>query len=458
MTQPRHIAVIDIGKTNAKLALVDLKTLGEIAVVTRPNTVLGGPPWPHFDVDGHWDFLLDAMARFHREHRVDAISVTTHGASVVLLDKDGELAAPVLDYEHQGLDALASEYDAIRPDFAETGSPRLGMGLNVGAQLFWQFRQDPELFDRAHHILTYPQYWSHRLTGVAATDVTSLGCHTDLWNPDAADFSSLVDRLGIREKMAPARASGDVLGPILPEVAARTGLAPDTPVVCGIHDSNASLLPHIKSRTKPFSVVSSGTWVIVMAIDGQPVLLDPDRDTLKNVSALGRAVPSARFMGGREYELIRNGASSNPTGADVERVLNEDIMLLPAVEPNSGPFRGSQMSWTPREPNPDTGCREVALSFYLALMTAECLKMVGASGETIVEGPFARNLYYLQMLQVATQRPVVTSDSITGTSVGAAMLFSNASIELSHNEVARPSAERQFGLYASRWRNLASPG
>lgn len=205
MTQPRHIAVIDIGKTNAKLALVDLKTLGEIAVVTRPNTVLGGPPWPHFDVDGHWHFLLDALARFHREHRVDAISVTTHGASVVLLDKDGELAAPVLDYEHQGPDVLASEYDTIRPDFAETGSARLGMGLNVGAQLFWQFRQDPELFDRAHHILTYPQYWSHRLTGVAATDVTSLGCHTDLWNPDLADFSSLVDRLGIREKMAPAR-------------------------------------------------------------------------------------------------------------------------------------------------------------------------------------------------------------------------------------------------------------
>lgn len=163
-------------------------------------------------------------------------------------------------------------------------------------------------------------------------------------------------------------------------------------------------------------------------------------------------------MGGREYELIRNGASSNPTDADVDRVLNEDIMLLPAVEPNSGPFRGSQMSWSPSEPNPDTGCREVALSFYLALMTAECLKMVGASGETIVEGPFAWNLYYLQMLQAATQRPVVASDSITGTSVGAAMLFSNTAIELSHNKVARPSAERQFGLYASRWRNLASPG
>ena len=35
----KHVAVIDIGKTNAKLALVDLDSLAEIAVVTRPNAV-----------------------------------------------------------------------------------------------------------------------------------------------------------------------------------------------------------------------------------------------------------------------------------------------------------------------------------------------------------------------------------------------------------------------------------
>ena len=53
-----HVAVIDIGKTNAKLALVRLSDLCEIAVITRPNTPLPGPPYPHFDVDGHWEFIL----------------------------------------------------------------------------------------------------------------------------------------------------------------------------------------------------------------------------------------------------------------------------------------------------------------------------------------------------------------------------------------------------------------
>jgi len=110
-----HIAVIDIGKTNAKLALVDLGTLKELSVLTRPNTVLVGPPWPHFDVNGIWDFLLDAMARFHQSHGIDAISITTHGACTALIGHDGGLAAPILDYEHDGPNATAADYDAIRP-------------------------------------------------------------------------------------------------------------------------------------------------------------------------------------------------------------------------------------------------------------------------------------------------------------------------------------------------------
>ena len=134
MTAPRHIAVIDIGKTNAKLALVDLGARAEIAVTTRPNRVIPGPPWPHFDTEGHWQFILDGLRDLHARHGVDAISVTTHGASGVLLDAKGGLAAPVLDYEHTGPDTVRGGYDVIRPPFAETGSAALPMGLNLGAQ------------------------------------------------------------------------------------------------------------------------------------------------------------------------------------------------------------------------------------------------------------------------------------------------------------------------------------
>lgn len=453
MTPPRHIAVIDIGKTNAKLALVDLETLHEIAVVTRPNKVLPQPPWGHFDTDGHWAFLLDALKRFHSDHGIDAISVTTHGASIVLLDDRDDLAAPIIDYEHPIPDEIARAYDAVRPPFAETGSPRLAAGLNAGAQLHYMFAQDPGLHARTDKILGYPQYWGHRLTGEAACDVTSIGCHTDLWNPSEGTFSDLVDRLDIAGKIAPVRKSSDILGTLLPNIAAATGLAPDTPVAVGIHDSNASLYPHIVGQSAPFSVVSTGTWVIVMAVGGRTERLDPDRDTLVNISALGDPVPSARFMGGREYELVLAGQPVEPTPDDVAQVLADKLMLLPAVEPHTGPFRGQQMRWTGPEPAIGSGQRAAALSFYLAMMTESCLGLTGAAGPTVVEGPFARNPEFRGMLAAATGRAVLASDASTGTAIGAALLFTGKHAAVPTPPIASRDAPAVWRAYAERWRD-----
>ena len=52
------VGVIDIGKSNAKVAVVDLDSRTEIAVRKRPNTVLRDGKYPHFDIDGLWDFVM----------------------------------------------------------------------------------------------------------------------------------------------------------------------------------------------------------------------------------------------------------------------------------------------------------------------------------------------------------------------------------------------------------------
>ena len=451
-----HIAVIDIGKTNAKLALVDRITLSEVAVVTRPNTVLPGPPWPHFDLDGHWDFLLASMARFHTDYGIDAISITAHGASCVLLDGEGKLAAPMLDYEHPGPNDLAVRYNRLRPPFGETGSARLAGGLNVGAQLHWMFEQDPTLKDRSAQILTYPQYWAFRLTCIPTTERTSLGCHTDLWNPAEDAPSSLVKTLGIEDKIAPVRMASDVLGTITSQVAALTGLPSNTPVTCGIHDSNASLLPHLLSRTTPFSVVSTGTWIIAMTVGGTNPQLDPDRDTLVNVNAFGLPVPSARFMGGREFEQIIDGAHVAPTAADVEAVLANGIMLMPTVERSTGPFAGRVSAWLQLEPEIGSGQRSVAAAYYCAMVTATCLSLTGHRGDIVVEGPFAKNVEFLSLLAVATQCSVTGASNATGTSQGAALLICDHPTPVLDDvhevaEATRPGLQR----YAADWREMS---
>ncbi len=422
----RHIAVIDIGKTNAKVGVVDAVLGTEMDMATQPNAVLAEPPYPHYDIEGLWSFIADALARQNGTYGIDAISIATHGASIVLLDGDGNLAAPMLDYEFAGPDDLSADYDAMRPDFQETGSPRLSLGLNVGAQIHWQLRRDASLLDRVASVVTYPQYWSFRLTGATHTEVTSLGAHTDLWNPQARRFSSLVGRLGIADKMAPAQVAAKCINQLKPEIAALTGLQAGIPVASGIHDSNASLYPYLLALKGAFSVVSTGTWVISFAVGGQKTTLSPERDTLLNVNAFGDPVPSARFMGGREFDMVMKEGERHASVEDVSRVLSNQIQLYPALDPLSGPFQGMRAGWSVDETTLSDGERYAAASFYLALVTSQCLDLIGADGTTIVEGPFARNGLFMRMLEAATGRIAQGSKvSTTGTGLGAALLVSD---------------------------------
>lgn len=451
MSEPRRVAVIDIGKTNAKVAIVDTSALAETQVRKTPNIVLRGGPYPHFDIEGQWRFVLSSLKELFAAEPFDAVSITTHGASAALVRQDGSLALPVLDYEHDGPDGLTEEYDAVRPPFSETFSPRLPIGLNLGAQIFWQQKRFPDAFAETARILALPQYWAMRLTGPAASEATSLGAHTDLWQPEKADFSSLVTSQGWRGLFAPLRSAFDILGTLRPEIAAQLGIRKPIPVSCGIHDSNASLLPHLMARTAPFSVVSTGTWVIIFSAGASLAKLDPSRDCLANVDAFGRPVASARFMGGREYEMIAPpGAGADE--ASLNEILDGAVLLLPSVERTSGPFQGMNSQWLPREPQGPG--RASAASLYLAMMTAASLALSGGKGDIIVEGPFARNSAFLDMLAVATGRGVIPmAGSSTGTSLGAALLAlgRDHAFAMDSPPATAPSPKTRAGM--ERWRD-----
>lgn len=454
MAAEGSVAVVDIGKTNAKVVLVDRRTLTETAGDRMANKVSQSGPYPHYDERGLWTFIVDSLATLGCKAVPDAVVVTAHGASGVLVGTDGTPSMPILDYEHDGPDSLAAEYDALRPDFSETGSPRLPGGLNVGAQLFWQQKTFPDAFAKTSRFVTYPQFWASRLCGVAATEPTSLGAHTDLWNPHERAFSSLVDRLGWRQMMAPVRRAGERLGRLDSDLAKMMRLPAETPVFCGIHDSNASLYPHLISREAPFSVVSTGTWVIVMSVGAAATALDPSRDTLINVNAFGDPVASARFMGGREFSLLVGDEPAAASDEDVARVLATPLMLTPSIDRGSGPFRGRRSEWLPAEPA-TPGERFAAVSFYLAMMTATCLNLTGATGETIVEGPFGSNRCFVGMVATATGRPVLVSPGSTGTSIGAALLCSGGTLARGPDTVIRPNPA--WKDYAARWRAIVEP-
>lgn len=447
MTTPRSIAVIDIGKTNAKVVLIDAKTRQQVSGRSQPNTVRLDGIYPHADVERLWQFITDSLRSLQNEYGVDGISITTHGATAALMAGD-RLAMPVLDYEHDGPEQTAKAYANVRPGFAETLSPRLPNGLNLGAQIFWQSKVQPERFATVTQILTYPQYWAWRLSGVMASEVTSLGCHTDLWAPDSSTFSSMVDAQGWAALFPPVRPAASVLGTITAEVAKLTALPVETPVTCGIHDSNASLLPHLGMHEAPFTILSTGTWSIIMTVGGATTGLDPSRDSLANVDAFGRPVPTARFMGGREFDMLVPEIVE-ASDADIARVIENDIRVQPSLIPGVGPFPTAKGEWTGE---PETAAeRTAAASLYLALMTHACLELSGTGREIIIEGPLARNRLFARALARLTGVSVHISGDATGTSLGASMLFGDGEGAAASGAAIAPLEITKFDAYAQRW-------
>jgi L-fuculokinase len=272
--------------------------------------------------------------------------------------------------------------------------------LNLGRQLFCIQRSHPMLFWRARHILLYPQYWAWRLSGVASSEVTSLGCHSDLWRPRDAQFSGLAERQGWTQLFPTRRAAADVLGTVKPEVAAQCGLPVDCEVVCGIHDSNASYLKFLIGREhSAFTVVSSGTWTVVMANGGELSSLVEQKDMLANVNAFGDPVPTARYMGGREYEAIASGIDG-PTVESVRTVIQQGAMALPSFAA-AGPFRGREGVLVKCENL--TGVQRASLAtLYAASMTSLLIESLHAKGDILIDGPLASNPLFGSLLAALT--------------------------------------------------------
>jgi L-fuculokinase len=415
------VAVFDVGKTNIKLAVFD-RDGRMVADRSDPNAPLAPDaerPYLRLDTEHAWRFLLAALKELTARHAIEAVSISTHGGAGVLVTDTG-IALPPMDYEFDGFAGVDADYDAARPPFDECLSPRLARGLNLGRQIFYLQRGFPEQFSAARAFLAYPQFWSWRLSGAMATEVTSLGAHTDLWRPNEGRLSSLVENQGWTRLFAPLRRAWETLGRLRPKIAAETGLPPDVRVICGAHDSNASLVPYLASRTDPFTLISTGTWVIIMAVGGE-AKLDPKADMLANVDVMGRSVPTARLMLGREFAVLAGDAPAEAHEADVAALVAAGVMAMPAFTDQGGPFAGRAGFIVGEAPTAPAE-RAALATLYSALMSAHMLKRLEAPGDLIVEGGFNRSPAFAALLAALMPGRDVLVAPASGAAEGAAML------------------------------------
>jgi sugar (pentulose or hexulose) kinase len=452
MTLPQDATIVlDIGKTNVKLVLLDVS--GAVLAEQRmANTLLREGPYPHYDTEHIWEWMLSGMHAYARIAQVGAIVPVTHGATAALVD-DAGLVLPVLDYEYELPASQQAHYAVERPPYSATCSPMLPAGLNLGRQLVWQAQSFPRQFRRARHILMYPQYWAWRLSGIPASEVTSLGCHTDLWQPARKQYSSLVDRMGWNRLFAPLRPAWAPLNVIKPELALRTGLPADCRILCGIHDSNASLLRHL-TATPPPAVLSTGTWVIAAA-PGKPLDdLREQADMLANTNALGQAVACMRFMGGREFSELAGSDAEPCELTDLQALIAQGTMALPSFAGASGPF--AHRSGSIQGPAPSDARQRYALAtLYCVLMSDYCLEALGADQDIVVEGSFTGNPWFAPLL--AALRPnqkISSTDDSSGTTCGGWMLHHWRRAPVSRKHTAAKIKLGGWQEYKQRWREV----
>ena len=451
--------VLDVGKTLSKLSLWDE---GGRAVVERAryNARVEADGGLCLDAKGIEQWAIGVLTEFRKVGPIAAIVPVSHGAAAAII-RDGRLAYPVRDYEDPVPVRLRESYDIQRDSFDLTGSPALPGGLNLGVQLHWLEDEHDAPLRKKTYIVPWPQYWAWRLSGVPASEVTSLGCHTDLWYPAHHGPSALARNRGWWDVFAPLRRADEVLGQLTSEWARNTGLSTRVRVLCGMHDSNAALYGvrgFRKLAGQEVSVVSTGTWFVAMRTMAKDAALDmaslpESRDCLVNVDCESRPVPSARFMGGRELELIAGEdlLRTAPETRVLSELVKDDTMVLPSWVAGVGPYPYSNARWMGLPRTPES--RLAAAGIYAALMTDTCLDLIGAKRRIVIEGRFASMELFVRTL--ATLRPgsemFIDRNRESSLSYGALRLVSPT---LRRPETLVPVAPLEIDLseYKARWK------
>lgn len=421
-------AIFDVGRSFAKLSIVtacgDVLSEARVGIPALHTDVYGA-----LDTDALFNWLLAQLKAVAGLHPIDRIIPVAHGAACAFVDAEGHLVQPIQDYETPIPAEVAAAYARRRPGFDETLSPPLPKGLNLGAQIFWHAHRDPEMFARVHAIIPYPQYWAWRLSGVLSSEITSLGCHSDLWAPAHNDFSSLAHEEGWAARFAPLHHAWDTLGTLRPDVAQATGLDAKVRVLCGVHDNNAALsasLHHWDSfgdgRTD-WALLSTGTWFIAMAPGAPLDNLKAERDCLGAVDIYGRPVPCARFMGGRAYQIITRGrGGAVPVDVTTLRtVLRDSALALPSFLDAGGPFPGHRGEI--RDLAHDNSHTRAALGMlYQALLSHTCLGLIQSGRPLLIEGMAARSPTLCGLIAALHEAPVYVNAEVSGVTLGATAL------------------------------------
>ncbi|MGX5821016.1 FGGY-family carbohydrate kinase [Chitinophaga lutea] len=410
------IAVFDIGKTNKKLFLFDE---GYQIVFERTERLE-----PGFDEDGDPCEDLAALRRFVsstlemvlRDARFDvkAVNCSAYGASLVHTGADGSPLTPLYDYLKPYPSALRqSLYERYGGQAAfcrQTASPALG-SLNSGLQLYRLKMERPALFAQIRHTLHLPQYLAFLLTGQPCSDLTSIGCHTHLWDFERQAYHRWVSETGLVEKLAPLLPGRQTLAARAPGARFVTGT--------GLHDSSAALIPYLLEPGEPFALLSTGTWCITLNPFNDTPLTEEElaQDCLCYLTYDGRPVKASRLFAGQMHE---DGVKKLSAKFHVDLAHFHTMPFQPEII--------AQLRRGSAEENASFAYHALMLDIMEKQRHATNLALHGSDVKRLyVDGGFSNNEIFMRLLADVFPHMQVCAASVPqATAIGAAMAIHEA--------------------------------
>ena len=299
------IAIFDIGKTNKKLFLFNENYEIVLEKSTQFDEITDEDGDACEDVELLSLWVIDTFNEVlqNPSFEIKALNFSTYGASFVHLDSEGKVIAPLYNYLKPYSEALKKQfYDTYGGEqifTRKTASPILG-NLNSGMVLYRLKYENPVLFAQIHFSLHLPQYISFLFTKQYFSDITSIGCHTNLWDFEENAYHEWVKKEGIIAKLAPINAQllMQVTNPFLNH---------SLPIGIGLHDSSAALIPYLATfKGQKFVLISTGTWCITLNPFNHTPLTDEElqADCLIYKQYKGEPVKASRLFAGYEHEQI----------------------------------------------------------------------------------------------------------------------------------------------------------
>ncbi|NLU93507.1 FGGY-family carbohydrate kinase [Chitinophaga sp. Ak27] len=301
MSEIPVIAIFDVGKTNKKLFLFDEQYRIVFERTARFTETVDEDGAPCENLESLRLSVFDSLREVFRkkEWQIKAINFSTYGASLVYIDEEGRPLTPLYNYLKAYPAALSeqfySQYGGATAFSVQSASPVLG-SLNSGMQLYRLKHEQPDIYRQVKYALHLPQYMSYLLTGVACADITSIGCHTNLWDFQRNNYHKWVTEEGVMDKLAPLFSSNEVMPAAFPGSNYLVGT--------GLHDSSAALIPYLVNFQEPFVLISTGTWCISLnPFNDTPLTTEElEADCLCYMTFQGKPVKASRLFAGYEHE------------------------------------------------------------------------------------------------------------------------------------------------------------